>query len=356
MKLVIATPLYPPEPGGPATYAKLLEEGLPSEGIEPIIVKFSEVRKWPALVRHLIFERKVRQALKTADAVLALDPVSTGLPALQAALHEKKPFFVKIVGDYAWEQGTQRFGITASLDEFVNAQDDTLPLPVRMLRKIQSYVASHAACVIVPSRYLESVVRKWQTPISRLQVIYNSVKLPEHGVVPVEVSQLPRPRIVTAARLVPWKGIDAVIDAVGIVGRGSLVVVGDGPLRGALEQKAKNTASSIVFTGALSHEDTLATIKDADVFVLNSSYEGLSHLLIEALAVGTPLVATRAGGNTELVEGTGRGVLIEVGDTKGLAGAIEDACTVPKDMSGEYARRFSPHAMVQALAQTLKNP
>src|SRR3989338_4085545 len=135
MKLVIATPLYPPEIGGPATYAKLLFEGLPKKAIEVELVKFSDVRHLPKFIRHYVYYRRVLMAARSADAILALDQVSVGLPALYAAQKLGKPFFVKIVGDYAWEQGQQRFGITENLDEFVKTKN--VPFSVRMLRRIQ---------------------------------------------------------------------------------------------------------------------------------------------------------------------------------------------------------------------------
>src|SRR3989344_1930156 len=119
MKLVIATPLYPPEIGGPATYAEILMRELPKRGVEVELVKFSDVRHLPKIIRHYFYYRRVLEAARGADAVFALDPVSTGLPAMRAAKKAGKPFAVKIVGDYAWEQGVQRFGVTLDLDEFV---------------------------------------------------------------------------------------------------------------------------------------------------------------------------------------------------------------------------------------------
>ena len=151
MKLVLATPLYPPEIGGPATYAKALEEGLPAREIEVTTVKFSEVRHLPKLIRHYAYYRRVLRALREADPVLALDPVSVGLPAMKAAKRAHKPFFVKIVGDYAWEQGRQRFGVQEDLDEFVK-----MPQPsraVRVLQGIEMRVAKAAGRIIVPSEY-----------------------------------------------------------------------------------------------------------------------------------------------------------------------------------------------------------
>src|SRR4051812_7117496 len=105
MRLLIATPLYPPELGGPATYAKALEDGLPAHGNQVTLVKFGTVRHLGKGVRHLAFFWHIFTALKHADMVLALDPVSVGLPALLAARLRRKPFLVKVVGDYAWEQG-----------------------------------------------------------------------------------------------------------------------------------------------------------------------------------------------------------------------------------------------------------
>src|SRR3989344_5398382 len=174
MKLVIATPLYPPEIGGPATYAKLLCEGLPAKGIEVALVKFNEVRHLPKGIRHIAYYFRVRKAARSADIVLALDPVSAGLPALWAARRAGKPFVVKIVGDYAWEQGQQRFGVTKTLDEFV--QTKRVPFPVWLLQKVQTGVARRARQIIVPSKYLKNIVSAWGVRAEKIKVVYNGIE------------------------------------------------------------------------------------------------------------------------------------------------------------------------------------
>lgn len=325
MRLVIATPLYPPEIGGPATYAKLLAEGLPAKGIAVELVKFSEVQGLPKLVRHFAYYRKVRAALVRADAVLALDPVSVGLPARYAAMKEKKPFFVKIVGDYAWEQGRQRFGVEQNLDEFVKTKQTGVR--VRLLQAIQTRVARCATRVIVPSEYLKGVVAAWGIPSSKIQVIYNALALEELGTVPEAVAKLPRPLLVSAGRLVPWKHMEGIINAVAELrrtgGSASLALVGEGPERARLAALAEEKLSNgFVFTGTLAHAATLGVIQTADVFVLNSSYEGLSHLLIEALMLGVPVVATRVGGNPEVITDGENGLLVPEGDRSALVAAL----------------------------------
>lgn len=365
MKLLIATPLYPPEIGGPATYAKLLEEGLPGKGIEVELVKFSEVRHLPKLIRHYAYYRRVLKAARNADIVFALDPVSVGLPAMKAAHKAGKPFVVKIVGDYAWEQGRQRFEVIQNLDEFVKTKN--VPFPVRMLRRIQERVALRAARVIVPSNYLKGIVATWGIPTDKIEVIYNAVPLVagKSGIVPESVAKLPRPLVVTAGRLVPWKHIDGIIDAIAELhkkrSQASLVVVGDGPERAALARRAEEKLpGNAVFTGMLSHADTLATMKSADAFVLNSSYEGLSHLLIEAQALGVPTLATRVGGNPEVITGEENGLLVPAGDTPALAGTLarllgdDGLRTRLSSRARESAKRFSTETMISRTSGVLR--
>jgi glycosyltransferase involved in cell wall biosynthesis len=359
MRLVIATPLYPPEIGGPATYAKLLVEGLPAQGIEVELVKFSDVRHLPKLARHYAYFRRVLNAARGADAVLALDPVSVGLPAMEAALRAKKPFVVKIVGDYAWEQGQQRYGITQTLDDFVKT--NKVPFAVKMFRGVQARVARSATRIIVPSNYLKRIVLLWGVPSEKIEVIYNAVPLEESGVVPESVSKLARPIIATAGRLVPWKHIDGVIDAVASLSDASLAVIGDGPLRADLEKRAQEKLPNrCVFTGMLSHKDSLAAIRNADILALNSSYEGLSHQLIETLALGVPIVATDVGGNPEVVTNEEDGLLVPVGNTPALAHAFarvlgEDGLRARLSARAkESSKRFSTERMLDATFASLK--
>lgn len=325
MRLVVATPLYPPELGGPATYARLLELGLPTRGIDVSLVKFGDVRKYPKILRHAAYFWKVLRTTRKGDVVLALDPVSVGLPALYAARLRRAAFCVKVVGDYAWEQGVQRFGIRDSLDQFVHRKD--VPWRVSLLRCVQTHVAKGARVVIVPSEYLKKIVHAWGIQVERIEVAYNAVELEEGGIVPEEISALSKPIIATASRLVPWKRVGGIIDAAVSLpanAPASLLVIGDGPNRAMLEaQAARQLGERAAFAGALLHADTLAAIRAADIFVLNSTYEGLSHVLIEALMLGKPVVATDVGGNGELIRDGENGLLIPANDTKALTATLE---------------------------------
>lgn len=320
-KLVVATPLYPPEAGGPATFAKIIEEELPKHGWEVTLVKFRDVRHLPKLVRHVIYALRVWAAALEADAVLALDPVSVGLPALWAARKTRKPLYLRVGGDYAWEQGTQRFGITETLDAFVARK--TYPLPVRILRRIQLRVAQGAKTVMVQSGYLKRIVAAWGVPESKIRVVANAAPDLREG--PFSRPGVGGRYLVSIGRLVPWKGMEAALQAFeGLPTHPTLVIVGDGPERQKLEHLVRNRglAGRVIFTGSLPHEETLRYLAHAEAFILNTRYEGLSHLILESLALGIPVLTTAAGGNPDIVKDGETGVVFPYDDIEAMRAAV----------------------------------
>jgi glycosyltransferase involved in cell wall biosynthesis len=331
MKIVLATPLYPPEIGGPATYAEILIRELPKRGIEVELVKFSDVRHLPPVVRHIAYAGRVFRSARGAKVIYALDAVSVGWPAFFANLFHSKKFIVKMVGDHIWEQGRQRFGITQELDALPNASLSWHPY-LSFLRLLQQIVMRAADRVIVPSEYLKKVITRWGIREGNIEVIYNGITLPDDILLPTD-----RPKgllVVSAGRRVPWKGFEALERVVGKHTDWHLKIIHDMP-RG----------------------EALGWVKSADVFVLNSRYEGLSHILLEAVALGTPIVATNAGGNGEVVKDGETGLLMPVGDDEALSRALDAVAQNPSaaDERAERAKAqdFSEATMVSKTVQLL---
>ncbi|MCI0542453.1 glycosyltransferase family 4 protein [bacterium] len=348
MKLLIATPLFPPDIGGPATYSKILFEELPKRGILVELLLFGSVRRLPKGISHFAYFILLLWRARGCDIVFALDPVSVGFPAMYAAKILRKRFFLKIVGDFAWEQEQVKSGKLKVESKFVSLeefQEQDFDLFTNLRKKVERYVARQAEKIVVPSEYLKKIILLWGVPEEKISVIYNAFE-------PAEVNErrdelkkkfdVPGPMIVTAGRLVPWKGIDALIeifpDILAVRHNTRLVIAGEGPEMERLKVLArdKTPAGSVVFTGRLVHEKLVRYVKAADVFVLNSSYEGFSHLLIEALAIGTPIVATNIGGNPELITDGETGFLVEYGDT----GALLQRILAVLDIS-DFQRKFA---------------
>lgn len=329
MKLVIATGLYPPDIGGPATYTVFLEKHLPRHGIELSVIPFGTVRNVPKLIRHVVYMFKLMHASHGATALYALDTVSVGLPACIASMLTGKPLLLRVPGDYAWEQGQQRFGVHETLDEYLTHKNHVWQ--VRLLARIQKFVADKARHIVVPSEYIKNVVALWGVPKDKITRIYSVLASTP---VPESKSELRKQFaytdvvVATAGRLVPWKGMRALINVVhGLRKEGmpiSLEIMGDGDSRKDLEDRIKelNAAEYVHLRGALDRETLARRIKAADVFVLNTSYEGLSHQLIEVMEIGTPIVTTPVGGNVELIEHEKTGLLVPYNDEGAMHHAL----------------------------------
>jgi glycosyltransferase involved in cell wall biosynthesis len=139
--------------------------------------------------------------------------------------------------------------------------------------------------------------------------------------------------LATVGRLVPWKGVDGILDALTALPEAGLVVVGEGPGRAALETRARDLGLSPreSFAGGRSREETLGLIAGCDLFVLNSAYEGLPHVLLEAMALGRPVLAAAAGGVPEIVHHGENGWLVPVGDAAALVAALRHLAADPQE-------------------------
>jgi glycosyltransferase involved in cell wall biosynthesis len=133
------------------------------------------------------------------------------------------------------------------------------------------------------------------------------------------------PLLLTAARLLPWKGVDHSIEALTRVPDLRLLVAGDGPLRPQLEALAQALGDRVQFLGNIDRECLSLYMKAADYFLLYSGYEGLSHSILESLHAGTPVIASNKGGNPEAIEHDFNGLLVPYVDVEALAETLRMA-------------------------------
>lgn len=193
MKLLIVADIFPPDSGGPATYCVTLANDLVKQGVDVSIVSLNpqsdksavscyvyRVSSKNKLLRYLEYLWLLFKHAKPADVVYAMSPVNAGLPAWLAARLCRKKFVVKVVGDYAWEQGQVRGLITDSIDDF-QKQYSKYPLRIQLLKWVESLVVKHADLIITPSLYLKSMVIGWGASESKIEVIDSAVELKEIG-------------------------------------------------------------------------------------------------------------------------------------------------------------------------------
>jgi glycosyltransferase involved in cell wall biosynthesis len=157
-----------------------------------------------------------------------------------------------------------------------------------------------------------------------------------------------RPIVGTVARLHRQKGIDDLIRAAPRIFEAApearIVIVGDGPLRRKLQRRAARLGleDRIAFLGG--RPDAPRLISLFDIFVLPSLWEGLPFVLVEAAALGKPIVASAVDGVPEILEDGKTGVLIRPGDPAALAEAVVRLLADGKSAAslGQAARALIP--------------
>lgn len=345
MKILVATGVFPPDIGGPASYAKTILG--PLSGLADVrVIAFSSVRRhagdgelpypvkriWTRIpwgARHIVFFFACWSAARWADKVYLLNASTAGFTGSVAAMLARKPTLVRIVGDYAWEMAALKGRTFLLLDDFQKTKRHGRAV---IFHRMQSWVCGRAETVIVPSRYLAGVVRGWGVPEKKIAVIYNGTDF--------EPVALPREQarkeigvagniILSAGRLVPWKGFRMLIKVMPQLLQvdqfARLVIVGDGPLTDELKGMARTLGleRKVFIVGAKSRSELAVYLAAADMFVLNTGYEGFSHQLLEAMRAGVPVVTTTAGGNRELVEQGENGFMVKYNDEFNLVEAIK---------------------------------
>lgn len=164
----------------------------------------------------------------------------------------------------------------------------------------------------------------------RIQTIYNPVVSDQLAVRSQEpapkLANVKRPIILAVGRLTAQKDYPTLLRAVAKLRKSvgaNLVILGEGELRGQLERLAAELGISDHVTMPGFVENPYAWMRQSDVFVMSSAWEGLPTVLIEAMACGAPVVSTDCpSGPSEILEGGKWGGLVPVGDHEALANAI----------------------------------
>jgi glycosyltransferase involved in cell wall biosynthesis len=184
-------------------------------------------------------------------------------------------------------------------------------------------VVRRASAVVAVSEYLRRELEE-RLPEARgkTEVIDSGVDLERFRAVE-PATQLESPAFLHVGSLTERKNVVRLADAFAQLGRGSLTFVGDGPLRGALEKRA-----GVRLVGRVAHDEVPGWLSAADVVCGPALVEPFGQALLEAMACGRSVVATRVGGPPEFVSDDA-GVLVDPLDTAGLVRALETAAALP---------------------------
>jgi glycosyltransferase involved in cell wall biosynthesis len=329
MRVVFLTGIWPPDVGGPAThgpdFARYLRdrghavdvvtmgEGEPAERPVPVHVI---ARSRPFVVRYPQLAFAASRLARTADLVYA---TATYAAAAAAATGARRALVVKLVSDPAFERA-RRYGLfEGTLESF---QDGGGGARTRLLERLRTLSLRKASRIVVPSSYLAEIAGGWGLDRARIDVVMNPAPPPPP--VGVRAADLEPGTFVFVGRLTEQKALPVLLEAIAAVPEARLDILGDGPERPALDAAvaALGLGERVRFLGAVPRNRVLEHLAGARAAVLSSAWENLPHAAVEALAVGTPVVATAVGGVPEVVRDGSNGLLVPPNDASALAAAL----------------------------------
>jgi glycosyltransferase involved in cell wall biosynthesis len=371
LRVLLVSGIWPPDVGGPASHGPefgqfLLERGHRVRAVtsigadEPPPTPFPLARTRrdrPLPVRLLTGTVAVTRGASAVDVVYA-----TGLYSRSALASKLRslPLVLKLVNDPAYERARSLGLFSGTLEEFQHAEGGKRILALKRLR---DWTIAQATRIVIPSRYLAELAGGWG--VASVRVVPNPAP-PSNDIPDREALRrhfgLEGPTFVFAGRLARQKNVPLAIAALRGLPEASLVIIGDGPESAVVAAgvEREGLQDRVTLRGALSRAEAIRWMKAADAMVLPSDWENFPHAAVEALAVGTPVIATSVGGVPEIIESGTNGILVAPGDEQGLSQAMRsvafDEGVLARLRAGaeSSAGRYTPEAAFRAIEQELE--
>ena len=336
ISVLLISGIYPPDTGGPATFTQDFSKWLSQRNVNVSIVTYTDGLSRSSIVdgvriiqvhrdvnivkRYLEFILVLVKNYGSATKVLA---VGAFLEIMIASVFRNIKYTIKIPGDIVWERA-RNSGIT---DLDINCfQNSELNSKYKVFRRLFTFSIARAKNIVVPSAFLRNMVVNWVGDSKRIELIYNSI---EHSQFSQEKSENMNFDVVTASRLVPWKGVDELIECCRELNL-SLGIAGEGPDETRLKDFASALGASVTFLGQVPKSKMPDFYSAGKFFVLNSSYEGLPHALIEAKASGLLCIGRAGTGSEEVVRNLVDGMLVSSEPGNSLKETLEKAISDPE--------------------------
>jgi glycosyltransferase involved in cell wall biosynthesis len=294
MKVVLATGIYPPEIGGPATYVMNLARVLRERGMKVQVIAYGEQqneddvmrvsRKGGPIARWRRYAKALKEIGHDADIVYCFSSVSCGVPLWLAKLkHPKK--ILRLGGDFLWERYTDRGG-SLSLREWY--------LSDPRFKGMMNGILTHFDYIVFSTDFQQELFTKFY------------VNLPMHGVIEnalpagVPVHHQPHTpfRLLFLGRFVPFKNLGSLVLALKDLPGCTLTFAGEGPLEKMLHTLVEDTGVSdrVRFLQPQSGDAKHELFLDHDLLLLPSYTEISPNTALEARSCGLPVLLTAETG------------------------------------------------------------
>ncbi|MBI5655046.1 glycosyltransferase family 4 protein [Candidatus Uhrbacteria bacterium] len=306
MKILIATGIYPPEIGGPATVIKKLADDLMSAGHDVQVVTYGEPRpekfvhavsrNGGKIQRYFRMASAIRKNISSETMVLATDVFSVGIPARLALIGKKNRFRLRLGGEWWWEDSVEKGRTDLPLREFWRLRKRDWR--ERIARANYGWILHRTERMAVTSNLLGEVLRRICPKIAaKISVVTNaSIGGPLAG-----DSMKPHEplRLAYVGRFAKVKNVPFLAQTLKRINAQTMIVecsfAGDGPTLDETKRILEGVPG-MAFLGKITQPDVSALLRESDVLVLPSLTDICPNIVLEALTAGTPAVMTSENG------------------------------------------------------------
>ena len=322
--ICLASGIYPPESGGPAKFTATFSKWVRENSDIPVSVvtltdgdSKSEILDGIQIIKISRNQNLVLRYLKTAIAIRKnssrkIHILANGLflETALASLLGGRTYLIKIPGDPVWERARNSGESLLDIESFQNSK---LPYKYKLFRKAFSFSLKRSQNLVAPSTQLSEMALNWGVAPTKVHLIFNSVSTSRFEFKPNVSKEYD---VLSVCRLVPWKGVEEVLKVCSELGL-KLAIAGTGPELQNLQNLANSLRANVKFLGEVDQESLIRIYQNSSYFVLNSSYEGLPHALLEARSCGTFSIANADTGSAEVISHLEDGLLC--GDSTGMS-------------------------------------
>ena len=336
MKVILATPLYPPEIEDISLYCKELTKHLKDDNQFRVLAYANQVesdkdvdvviidKHQPLFIRLVKYTWKLFKMSKQADLIYVQNAVAAGLPAIIVKSITKIPVLVNFAEDESWKRSTNLRLSERSLEEFL--QDRDANVRNKWIMRLQTWVLRRASKVMVSSKLLADLVAD-SYKLDPEKVVYNYNPEYRKQNLPFKLA-IKKYQVFTSGPLVDWAGMDNIIKAVDIVcddfPEARLAISGDGPAKDRLIDLAKNLEISdkVDFFGKISKAQNWYLRKTSQVYVHNFEGIDVSGQVTQSFLAGIPVIARDTAINREIFSDCQCGLFVKSLEAKDLAKKI----------------------------------
>ena len=297
-RILITTGIYPPKIGGPAQYAKNLEEAFGKNGYSVSVKTFNLENYLPTGIRHIFFFLKIIPRILASDFTLALDTFSVGLPSVLAGKVFGKKIIIRTGGDFLWEQYIERTGKKVLFRNFYTQEKDSLNKKEKLIFKLTHWTLKNASKVVFSTDWQRGIFIKAYGLNTTNTAIIENYYGPKEGDLR---SDLDPKTFVASARDLKWKNIDM--------------------LKLVFNRKESKIPKNVsLLTSIMKFENLMEKVKHSYAVILVSLGDISPNLILDAIRLNKPFICTKEVGIFDRIKDIG--IFVDPLDEKEIENAV----------------------------------